>query len=111
MKVLGTWLIVSRVIIHRVSRDMRGDFWGWLYKRVTDPNSRDYENKILVWLLLADALSEKEHLRAVAVYEKFQSLIDQSVTPKYERLIQESIEFKEQRVGKTGSTNENSNAS
>lgn len=84
--------VTSRLVIHIFSRSHRDDFWGWLYLRVCNPNSRDFENRQLVWFLLDNAIRTREHVRVVAVYSNFQSIIDETATPKYRAEVVASIE-------------------
>jgi len=95
---LFTLLRISRLyLLYRVGHSGENDFWGWLYLRVTHKKSSEYEDEVLVWYLLVEALNSDEHLRVVTVYRNFQSLIEKKVTDPHRKKIVHSIDMAEAR--------------
>ena len=93
-RIRTAWIVLSRMILHKLQRSHRDDFWAWSYVRITDPNSFDYKNPTLVWFLLDNALRTDEHVRALAVFRDFQSLIEstwsQSIKDRVTRALNEA---------------------
>lgn len=84
--------VIWRMIKHLTQSRHPDDFWAWLYKRVSDPSCSDFEDKLLVWYLLDDAIRDEEHVRVVAVYENFREVIENDLSHKRNAQIAESIE-------------------
>jgi hypothetical protein len=74
----------------------KGDPWEWLWKRVRDPNNRDFENKILVWSLLSTAWKEGQHIRVLATYRDFEQIITSSWDEKWRARIDATIDDAEE---------------
>ena len=91
-KLKTAWIVFSRMILHKLQGTHRDDFWAWAYVRVTNRHSGDFENPMLVWFLLDNALRTKEHIRALAVFRDFQSLIESTWSQRYKDLVSESLE-------------------
>jgi len=87
-----TWIVISRMILHKLQGTHRGDFWAWAYVRVTNRRCGDFENPTLVWFLLDNALRTQEHIRALAVFRDFQSLIESTWSQRYKDLVSKSLE-------------------
>lgn len=66
--------------------------WEWLWKRVHNPHSVDFESKPLVWLLLSLAWEEREHLRVLATYRDFEDIIKSSWNDEWRARIVSAID-------------------
>lgn len=86
------WLVASRAVIYFVQTLGRMEPWEWMYRRVCNPKSRDYENKTLVWLLLSQAWREREHIRVLATYRDFEEIVSGSWNDQWRARILAAID-------------------
>jgi len=87
-KINAAYLIASRLLLHTLSRPKDDDVWAWLYQRVYNPSSRDYQNVELAHFLVFTALRTDEPYRAVKVYRDFRLAIEPRLRPDlHEKLL------------------------
>lgn len=86
------WLVASRAILYFFQTWGKVEPWEWLWKRVHNPRSRDFQSKALVWVLLSTAWKEREHIRVLATYRDFEGLIASSWNDKWRDRILATID-------------------
>lgn len=82
-KIVAYYLVLSRIAIYRLKERERSDFWAWLYLRLYDPKSIDFQNEILAKYLFMDALTDDQHYRAAKIFRDFQDKIEPGLSPEY----------------------------
>lgn len=86
------WLVTSRAFLYFIQTRGRMEPWEWMYRRLCNPKSRDYENNTLVWVLLSQAWKEREHIRVLATYRDFEEIISGSWNDKWRERILSTID-------------------
>ena len=86
------WLIASRAILYIFQTWGRADPWDWLWKRVHNPRTRDFQSKEFVWVLLSTAWKEREHIRVLATYRDFEEIVTSSWNDKWRERILATID-------------------
>ena len=82
------YLVLSRALIFRSGKRDHSDFWAWLYLRLYDPGSIDFENEILAKYLFVDALKDSEHYRVAKIFRDYQSQIEPKLSPeRHEKVV------------------------
>lgn len=82
-KITTWWLVASRAVLYFFQTWGKVELWEWLWKRVHDPRSIDFESKPLVWVLLSQAWDEREHIRVLATYRDFEEIVTTSWNEKW----------------------------
>ncbi len=90
-KAYAYYLVLSRVLIYQLKERDRGDFWAWLYLRLYDRNSVDFENDVLAKYLFVDALKDEEHYRAAKVFRDFQAQVEPKLSPELHEKVVHSL--------------------
>ena len=86
------WLVASRAVVYFFQTRGKVEPWEWLWKRVHNPQSVDYESKPLIWVLLSQAWREREHIRVLATYRDFEEIVTSSWSNKWRERILVTID-------------------
>ncbi len=86
-KITTYWLVASRAVLYFFQTLGKVEPWEWLWKRVHNPRSVDFESKSLIWVLLSVAWKEREHIRVLATYRDFEEIITSSWNDKWRERI------------------------
>ena len=76
------YLLFSRGLIFRLAEREQDDFWAWLYLRISNPKSVDFQNEIFAKWLFVDALEDDEHYRVARIFKDYQSMIEPKLSPE-----------------------------
>ena len=102
-KAYAYYLVFSRILIYRLTDWGRGDFWAWLYLRLYDPDSADFQNEIIAKYLFMDALTDEQHYRVAKIFRDFQDKIEPKLSPEHHKQVVYSLFVAEAWEGSEGS--------
>lgn len=90
-KAYAYYLVLSRVLIYQLRKRDQSDFWSWLFLRLYDRNSIDFENEVLAKYLFSDALRDGEHYRVAKVFRDYQTQIEPKLSPEHREKVVHSL--------------------